>query len=306
MAKQSILSLGALLLFTVLLIPTGASAERREQWFRIRIPAYGDFYRHYNDLYRIGALANYWNLNVYDIQLTGPSPEHIDGPYFDNMRSLALGNRLRLDPDVETASPLFARLAWGVGESFMWTHHLHENAFDAYAAPGISMEERYRMVERATDEYFRNPRALAAVEFPMARIRQLPYHGAFQRKYPRMIGLIWAGHWFHAVVYEGQLAVLGGAETRDQMAARLQAEFTRLVNNPPDEHPHFTHIAPAFTDLHPRAAAIFANMHMLHDMVADILADTRVANKREAIFEARNMMLAGAVRTDEDHDHHAH
>jgi hypothetical protein len=101
------------------------------------------------------------------------------------MRSLAVGGRIRLDPDLETAAPRFARLAWGVGESFMWTHHLHENAFDAYAAPGSSMEERRRMVESATDDYLRNPRALSDVEIPMERVRQLPYHGVFARNGPR-------------------------------------------------------------------------------------------------------------------------
>jgi hypothetical protein len=169
------------LLACLLLLPMGANAERRDQWFRIRVPAYGDFFRHYNSLYRIGALANYWNLNVYDVQQTRPTPGYLDGPYYQRMRSLAVGGRIRLDPDLETAAPRFARLAWGVGESFMWTHHLHENAFDAYAAPGLSMEERRRMVESATDDYFRNPRALSDVEIPMERVRQLPYHGAFAR-----------------------------------------------------------------------------------------------------------------------------
>jgi hypothetical protein len=295
--RYSLLTIIALLA-CLLLVSMGANAERRDQWFRIRVPAYGDFFRHYNSLYRIGALANYWNLNVYDVQQTRPTPGYLDGPYYQRMRSLAVGGRIRLDPDLETAAPRFARLAWGVGESFMWTHHLHENAFDAYAAPGLSMEERRRMVESATDDYFRNPRALSDVEIPMERVRQLPYHGAFARNYPQMVGLVWAGHWFHGGAYEGQLAVLRGEQTREQMVAAVEAEFLRLVNDPPDEHPHFTHIAPEFSSLHPRAAAIFSNMHMLHDMVADILADDRIRDKRSAIFEARDMMLAGALQPD--------
>lgn len=300
--------INSLLLITLILATTlTAQAEQRDEWFRIRIPAYQDFYDCYNPLYRIGALANYWNLHTYDVQLTNSSPAYVDGPYYNRMRQLALGPRIRLDPDLEAASPRFARLAWGVGQSFMWTHALHENAFDAYAAPGYSMAERHRMVEEATDEYFKNPRALTCVEIPMERVHQLPYHGAFACKYPRMIGLIWAGHWFHGGVYEGELAVMRGEKTREQVIAEVEAEFERLVQNPPSEHPHFTHIAPEFTRLHPRAAGVFANMHMLHDMVADILADDRITDKRGAIYEARDMMLASRTPPVVKGDmHHAH
>jgi hypothetical protein len=306
--------LASLALAAFLLVPAApAGAERRDKWFRIRVPGYNTFYRLYNPTYRIGALANYWNLNVYDVLMTQPDTQHVEGPYYTRLRELALGGRIRLDPDVETASPRFARLAWGVGESFMWAHHLHENAFDAYAAPDMTMEERHRIVERATDDYFRNPRALAGVELPMETIRALPYHGAFARRYPRVNGLVWAGHWVHAGVYEGQLDVLRGEKSRSEVIAEVDAEFVRLIHEPADEHPHFSHIAEEFTALHPRASAIFSNMHMLHDMVADILADDSITDKRAAIFEARDMMLASrlgsgpAERSPHDgHDHHEH
>jgi hypothetical protein len=274
------------------LFPVVSAAEQRNEYSRIRVPPYLEFYKNYNTLYRIGALANYWNLHIYDVLLTRPDPTYVEGDYYNRLKALALGDRIRLDPNTETAAPIFARLAWGVGESFIWTHSLHEAAFDAYADTSITQEERHRMVERATDEYLRNPRALTPVSISMERIHQMPYHGAFARKYPKTIGLIWAGHWFHGGVYEGQIAVIRGQQTIEQTEERVEAEFERLTLNPPGEHPHFTHIAPEFTMLHPRAAGIFANMHMLHDMVADILADERVTDKRQAIYEARSLMLA--------------
>lgn len=305
--RFKLFSVVLILAVLITMLPAEVGAERRDEWFRTRIPAYQDFYKLYNPLYRIGALANYWNLHTYDVLLTRPDPAFIDNAYYEELKSLALGKRIRLDPGVEEASPLFGRLTWGVGQSFMWTHALHENAFDAYAAPGLSMEERHRMVERATDDYFKNPRALASVEIPMERVRQLPYHGAFARKYPKMIGLIWAGHWFHGGVYEGQIAVVRAEKTREQIICDVETEFKRLVLNPPAQHPHFTHIAPNFTRLHPRAAGIFANMHMLHDMVADILADDRITDKRTAIYEARDMMLYSRTSsTAEGGTHHAH
>ena len=268
------------------------AVEQREEWFRYRVPAYGDFRRHYDELYRIAALANYWNFHVYDVLLTEPDPGWVEGPYQATLRDLALGPRIRLDPKPDAAAPRFTRLAGGVAETFMWSHHLHENAFDVYASPEGTMEERRALVERATDHYLTNPRAFAPTEVPMAELEALPSHGAFAEAYPRVNGLLWAGHWVHGGVYDGQLAVIRGEKTRQQVIDEVDQGFRERVASPPAEHPHFTHIAPDFTALHPRAAAIFANMHMLHDRIADILADDAVVDKRAAITAARDRMLA--------------
>jgi hypothetical protein len=61
-------------------------------------------------------------------------------------------------------------------------------------------------------------------------------------------------------------------------------------------------VAPNFTKAHPRAAAIFDNLHMMHDIISDILAADTVpeGKKREVIYAAldefqdttRNVMSA--------------
>jgi hypothetical protein len=47
-------------------------------------------------------------------------------------------------------------------------------------------------------------------------------------------------------------------------------------------------VAPRFSALHPRAAIIFDNLHMLHDIISDILVSDRVtrADKGRAIERA--------------------
>jgi hypothetical protein len=47
-------------------------------------------------------------------------------------------------------------------------------------------------------------------------------------------------------------------------------------------------VAPLFTARHPRAAAIFDNLHMMHDIISDILAADTVPRerKREVIYQA--------------------
>ncbi len=62
--------------------------------------------------------------------------------------------------------------------------------------------------------------------------------------------------------------------------------------NPPHQSPE---IAPAFSERYPEAANIFDNLHSLHDVVSDILADPAVPrrNKRRDIIGA-----AGQYRDD--------
>jgi hypothetical protein len=46
-------------------------------------------------------------------------------------------------------------------------------------------------------------------------------------------------------------------------------------------------VAPRFTARHPRAAAIFDNLHMMHDIISDILSSERVPrNMKEKTIEA--------------------
>jgi hypothetical protein len=41
-------------------------------------------------------------------------------------------------------------------------------------------------------------------------------------------------------------------------------------------------IAPTFSRRHPRAAIIFDNLHMMHDIISDILASSKVARAEKA------------------------
>ena len=57
----------------------------------------------------------------------------------------------------------------------------------------------------------------------------------------------------------------------------------------PEVMPMTSAIAPTFTAAHPRAAAIFDNLHSLHDVISDILLNDAVvprAEKRAAVWRA--------------------
>jgi hypothetical protein len=56
----------------------------------------------------------------------------------------------------------------------------------------------------------------------------------------------------------------------------------------PAEMPMTAAVAPEFARRHPRAAAIFDNLHMMHDIISDILASPMIPRERKrAAIEAQ-------------------
>jgi hypothetical protein len=56
----------------------------------------------------------------------------------------------------------------------------------------------------------------------------------------------------------------------------------------PAEMPMTAVVAPEFARRHPRGAAIFDNLHMMHDIISDILASPGIARDRKrAAIEAQ-------------------
>src|ERR671910_937668 len=63
------------------------------------------------------------------------------------------------------------------------------------------------------------------------------------------------------------------------------ARFWSMLEDPPNRFPKYmpmtAAIAPRFSAAHPRAAVIFDNLHMMHDIISDILtADTIPQNRK--------------------------
>ncbi|MBA2457572.1 MAG: hypothetical protein H0V43_01300 [Gemmatimonadales bacterium] len=68
------------------------------------------------------------------------------------------------------------------------------------------------------------------------------------------------------------------------------ARFWSMLKDPPSRMPKVMPmtpaVAPKFSARHPRAAAIFDNLHMMHDIISDVLASDAIphARKREVIY----------------------
>ncbi len=192
----------------------------------------------------------------------------------------------------EVIEPSYAKLAWRALRMFDWAHVLHRQIYDVYADERLSPVARDTLIERLTDSYLAD-RAYAFAPLPksMALMDKQDYSQVFRRRFPTFNGLIWAYHWLQVGLYEP--LIMGGtpAERRAGVLAAV-ARFWEMLDAPPRGMPRVMPmtptIAPEFTQRHRRAAAIFDNLHMMHDIVSDILTSPRVSHehKRAAIYAA--------------------
>ncbi|MGH9423996.1 MAG: hypothetical protein ACRD3J_28735, partial [Thermoanaerobaculia bacterium] len=119
----------------------------------------------------------------------------------------------------------------------------------------------------------------------------------FRKRYPRYNGLIWSYHWLQMALYEALLAAASDTGRKANVSA-VVARFWEMLDSTgsqlPTVMPQSPAIAPRFSARYPEAAIIFDNLHSLHDVVSDILADRRIAHKDKR----RTILSAAAAYRD--------
>ena len=191
----------------------------------------------------------------------------------------------------EAVMPSYARVAWRAKMMFDWAHVLHRQIYDVYADERLSGVEQEALVERLTDYYLSNKRlAFASVPKSMALMDEQYYSQVFRRRHPEFNGLIWAYHWLQIGLYEPLIAGRSPAERKAGVDAAI-ARFWQMLREPPSGMPRVMPmtptVAPVFSARHPRAAVIFDNLHMMHDIISDILAaDTVPRDRKRAVIYA--------------------
>jgi hypothetical protein len=135
------------------------------------------------------------------------------------------------------------------------------------------------LIEQVTDYYLSN-RKYAFTDKPksMALMDEQYFSQTFRKAEPKFNGLIWAYHWLQVGLYEPFIEGHTEAERKAGVQATV-ARFWSMLENAPARMPKYmpmtSAIAPRFSAAHPRAAVIFDNLHMSHDIISDILtADT--------------------------------
>lgn len=210
--------------------------------------------------------------------------------------SFITGTLLRHPPSVpldeDAIAPEWEKLAPEIGAMFDWAHMLHRQIYDVWTDDRIPPASKDAAVDEVI-RYYRSRPALAFSSKPknMNLMEGQPYSLAFRKRFPIYNGLIWSYHWLQMTLYEALLAGGGADRRRENVEAvvnRFWTLFDRAPTALPTAMPLSAAIAPAFSTRYPEAAIIFDNLHSLHDVVSDILADASIPRsaKRRALLEA--------------------
>jgi hypothetical protein len=121
----------------------------------------------------------------------------------------------------------------------------------------------------------------------MALTDEQPFSQVFRRTEPTFNGSSGAYHWLQVGLYEPMITARSRAEAKAGIQAAV-ARFWEMVDREvyPTVMPMTAAIAPEFSRRHPRAAVIFDNLHMMHDIISTCSPRRRSSDrKREAIYQ---------------------
>ena len=248
------------------------------------------FLSQYPEAARLFNAFDYGHAVLYERLATDPlgNPSWLEVRQFEYITRDLLANPPRLPIAEEAIYPEYAARYWPAVLAFDWAHLFHRQVYDALADARLSPAGRDSLVERLTDYYLsRRDVAFAPAPKAMSLMMEQPYSGAFERAYPKLNGLIWAYHWLQVGLYE-PLTVDTAPALRHAGVDSAVARFRAMVPDDfPEAMPMTPMVAPEFSARHPRAAAIFDNLHSLHDIISDILVSDVVApEKKRAAIEA--------------------
>jgi len=258
------------------------------------------------DLYNIDRLARDMNAvavghaMAYEALVTGKA-DSLETQIFERIHWV-LEHPPRLMPDEASISPTFGRTYGVLEEVFDWTHILHAQTMDVLASTDLSDSEKDQEIEALWRYYTESvPYAITPLPMSMVFLDGQPYSMAFRDKYPKVNGLFWGYHWLQGAVYDG-LYVKSLRQQKmvyDVLGDRYHA--TELYRTDRPFMPMFAEVSPRFSLKFPHIANAFDNLHMLHDMVNDILASDWIptAEKERQILRAIWLVSAEAHRGEE-------
>lgn len=270
------------------------------------------------DIYNIGPLARDLNAvsvghaMAYEDLVTGRA-EALETKTFARIDRV-LKNPPRFMPDEAAISPTFGRKYGVLEQVFDWTHILHAQTVDVLASKRMTQPEKDREIERLWRYYFETvPYAITPLPMNMEHLYSLAYSQKFRNTYPKVNGLFWGYHWLQGSMYD----LLYQVSPEDQKAgyAVLGAQYheTELYRTDRPFMPMFAEVSPVFSARFPHIANAFDNLHMLHDMVNDILATEWMTDKQKeqqvelAVWmvsaEAHRGEKPGQESADRLHDH---
>jgi ketosteroid isomerase-like protein len=262
------------------------------QWSRVYdtfyLPASHNwsFRNSYPSADRLFNAFDYGHAILYEKLLTRPgNVGELEEKQFQFVTTKLLVQPPRVPLEEVAIAPAYAKLVPEARAMFEWAHILHRQAYDVLSdatRPAAAREASMRELLA----YYRTRRDLALSERPksMALMQEQPYSLAFRNSYPKFNGLIWAYHWLQVGLYEPLLVARSDAERQTMIHATVDRFRQMLPGAPsgmPVVMPMTAAVAPTFAARYPEFAIIFDNLHSMHDVISDILANPSVPGERK-------------------------
>jgi hypothetical protein len=276
-----------------------ASAQWVQEYEQFYLPAKHnwEFRENYVSADRLFNAFDYGHSILYEELYTRPNApvDRLEEKEFNFLTRKLLLNPPRVPLEEGAIEVAYAKLAPEAKMMFHWAHLLHRQAYDIWADESLSPAEKDAAMAEVLAYYKSRPDiAFSSVPKSM-EIMDGQYFGlAFRKKYTKFNGLIWAYHWLQVGLYE-PLLVGNDVQERKALVDATVGRFWQLIANAPENMPHLmpmtAAVAPRFAQRYPEMAIIFDNLHMMHDVVSDVLVSEKVPRNRKREELLRQVQL---------------
>lgn len=245
------------------------------------------FRRNYNAAERLFYAFDYGHAILYETLWTRPDapPSLLEEQIYNRLTRRILVRPPHVPLEEGAIEIAYAKLAPEAKVMFDWAHILHRQVYDVWADERIPLDRKDAHIDEIL-RYYRSRPDLAFSSQPKSMdVMDGQYYSlAFRERYPKFNGLIWAYHWLQIGLYEPLMVGTTPDERQTGVTATV-ARFWQMLEDAPDRMPRLmpmsAGVAPTFSARYPEIAVIFDNLHMMHDVISDILASTEVPRNRK-------------------------
>jgi hypothetical protein len=253
-----------------------------------------------DDIYNVRSLA--LDLNAvavghafaYEDLVTGKAGE-LETQTFEKINTV-LKNPPRFMPDEANISPTFGRKYGVLEQVFDWAHILHFQTVDVLASTEMTDAEKEAEIDALYQFYLDNvPYAITGLPMNMGYLDSQPYSKSFREKYPKVNGLFWGYHWLQGSMYDLLYNKTLAEQNQTYESMGKQYHQVELYRTDRPFMPMFAEVSPRFAQRFPEIANTFDNLHMLHDLVNDVLASEWMSEKQQEEQITRAIWLVMAA-----------
>ena len=285
--SRAVRALGALALLSLLPVPAAAQWVTTYEQFYLQAPHNWEFRDRYIGADRLFNAFDYGHAILYETLWARPDAavSALEVEAYEHLTKRVLVQPPRVPLEEAAIAIRYSKLVPEAKAMFEWAHILHRQLYDVLADERLSDADKDAEVARLLAYYRTRPDlAFSAKPKSMKLMQEQPYSLAFRQHYPKFNGLIWAYHWLQVGLYE-PLIVGRDSDARQAGVRATVARFWQMLAAPPRTFPHqmpmTAAVAPTFAGRYPEAAIIFDNLHSMHDVISDILANPEVPRDRK-------------------------